>query len=84
VLALTDVDPTVDELITTAHEPVPPAVEQLLAPTNAAVAPPEFVNANLIVVPFAAFAKPDPAFTFTCPVNVWFVPTGLIAAGGLI
>jgi hypothetical protein len=70
VLALIVVVPVLDELITTVHEPVPPDVKQLLAPTNAAVAPPEFVSEKLIVVPFGAFTKPEPSFTFTWPVNV--------------
>jgi len=38
----------------------------------------------VIVVPCGAFANPDPAFTFTWPVKVWFFPTGLIAANGEI
>ena len=35
---------------------------------------------NVISVPFGAFTKPEPLFTFTCPVRVWFVPTGLVAS----
>ena len=54
VEAFTDVVPVVEELITTVHEPVTPTVVQLLGPTNAAEAPPEFVNANEITVPAGA------------------------------
>jgi hypothetical protein len=63
--AFTVVVPTVDDLITTEHEPVAPTVVQLLAPTNAADAPPEFVNANEITVPTGALTNPVPGFTFT-------------------
>ena len=56
-------------VIVTEHEPVPPAVVQLLAPTNADVAPPALVSANEITVPFAALPKPEPPFVFTCAVN---------------
>src|SRR3954469_11781404 len=59
VLALIVVVPVVVELITTLQEPVPPAVVHEFAPTKAAVAPPEFVSENLIVVLFGAFAKPE-------------------------
>ena len=71
VEAFTDVVPVVGELITTEHEP-PVATVHELAPTNAADAPPEFVNANEITVPAGAFTNPDPspALIFTCPVNV--------------
>jgi hypothetical protein len=85
VLARTFVVPAVDDLITTVHEPEPPEVAQPLGPTNAAVAPPEFVSVKLITVPSGAFAKvPEPASTFTCPVTVWFVEIGLFAVGGAI
>jgi hypothetical protein len=84
VVALIVVVPDDNELMTTVQEPVPPEVVQLLEPTNAAVAPPEFVNEKLIVVPLGAFSKPEPLFTFTCPVNAWFVPTALLADGGAI
>src|SRR5262245_44218348 len=70
VVARTVVVPVVDDVITTEHEPKPPEVVQLLGPTNAAVAPPEFVSVKLIVVPLGAFANPAPASTFTCPVRV--------------
>src|SRR3954468_20039324 len=72
VVAFTVVVPVVEELITTEHEPRPFATEQLLGPTNAAVAPPEFVSENEIDVPFGAFTNPPPApkFTFTWPTSV--------------
>jgi len=72
VVAFTVVVPVVEELITTEHEPRPFETEQLLGPTNAAVAPPEFVNEKEIEVPFGAFTNPAPSprFTFTCPTSV--------------
>src|SRR5262249_53399287 len=79
VVALTVVVPDSDELMTTVHEPVAPDVVQVFGPTKAAAAPPEFVRLKVISVPAGAFAKPEPAFTFTCPVSVWLVETGLIA-----
>ena len=86
VLALIVVVPVVGELICTVHEPVPPEVVHELGPTNAAVAPPAFDSENEIVVPSGAFTKllPEPSFTFTCPVSVWFVPTGFDAVSGVI
>ena len=84
VAALTVVVPAVGDEITTLHDPVPPVVEQLLGPTNTAVAPPLFVSVNVIVVPSGAFTNPPPALTFTCAVRVWFVLTGLPAVGGVI
>jgi hypothetical protein len=84
--ALMDVDPVVGELITTVQEPVPPAVVQVLGPTNVDVAPFEFVTEKLMTVPSGAFTKPapEPSFTFTCPVRVWFVPISFAAVGGVI
>ena len=58
VVALIDVVPAVGELIVTVHEPVAPAVCSCSAPTNAAVAPFEFVSEKLIVVPSGAGTKP--------------------------
>jgi len=55
VAALIDVWPAVGELITTVQLPVPPAVVQVLGPTNEAVAPFEFVSENEMTVPFGAF-----------------------------
>jgi hypothetical protein len=53
--AFTVVVPVVEELITTVQDPVAATVEQLLGPTNAAVAPPALVIANAIDVPAGAF-----------------------------
>ena len=38
----------------------------------------------MISVPAGAFTKPAPTSMLTCPVRVWFVPTGLFAVGGVI
>src|SRR5690242_16199919 len=65
VLALTVVVPAVGELITTVHEPVPPAVVQVDGPTNVADAPPALLSEKEITVPSGAFTNPVPEFTFT-------------------
>src|SRR5262245_45448495 len=84
VVALIIVVPDVGELIVTVHEPVPPDVVQLDGPTNVADAPAVFVSEKAIDVPFGAFTKPVPGLTLTCAVRTWFVPTGLVAVGGVI
>ena len=84
VAALMVVVPVAVDVMTAVQDPVPPAVVQLLAPTNAAVAPPAFVSEKLIMVPFGALTKPAPALMLTCAVSVWFVPTGLLSVAGLI
>src|SRR5512132_501907 len=81
VFALTLDEPGAVDTITTVHDPEPPAVTHELGPTKL----PAPVKTKVIVVPFGAFTKPPlPVFTFTCPVNVWFFPTGLIADNGEI
>ena len=89
VVALMSVVPVVGELITTVQEPDPaapaPGVVQVDGPTNVAEAPFEFVSENMITVPSGAFVKPpEPSFTFTCPVRVWFVPARFDAVAGVI
>src|SRR5437868_919920 len=84
VPAFTVVVPVVDDVIVAVHDPVPPDVVQLPGPTKLAVAPPEFVSEKLIVVPFGAFTRPPPLLTLTCAVSVWIVPTGFVAADGVI
>src|SRR5262245_63558665 len=74
-----EVEPSVGELITTEHEPVPPWVAQLLGPTNVAVAPPAFVSEKVITIPFGAFTGPVHGSTFTRAVSVWFDPIGVVA-----
>ncbi len=77
MLALIVVVPVADELITAEHEPVPPNVVQLLAPTK--LPGPETI-AKVIVVPLGAFTHPPvPVLTLTCPVSVWFVEIGFVA-----
>jgi hypothetical protein len=84
VVAWIVVVPIVGELITTVHDPVPPDVVQLDGPTNVADAPPAFDSVKLIVVPSGAFTNPVPGLTFTCPVRVCSVETGLVAVCGVI
>jgi hypothetical protein len=68
------------------HDPDASDVVQLDGPTNTADAPPPFTNENEITVPAGAFTGPAPfpLSTFTCPVNVWFDPTGFVADCGEI
>ena len=74
--------PAVAEVITTVQDPVPPEVVQVDGPTKL---PGPDAIAKLITVPSGAFTKPPtPVLTFTCPVSVWFVPTGFEALAGLI
>ena len=80
--ALTTVVPDVVDVICTVHEPVPPAVVQVFTPPTNVPGPLTFVK--VISVPSGALTKPPPAFTFTWPVSVWFVPTAFSAVGGVI
>jgi hypothetical protein len=72
--------PAVAEFSEIEHSPDAPTVVQLAALNEPG--PLNFVNP--ITVPSGAFTKPDPAFTFTCPMNVCAEPTSFVAANGLI
>ncbi len=57
----------------------------MLGPTKEADAPPALVSEKSIVVSAGALTKPpEPSFTFTCPVSVWFVDSGFVAVSGVI
>src|SRR3954454_6994713 len=64
------------------HDPVAPAVVQLETPPTKLPGPLRIENP--IAVPAGAFANAEPALTFTWPVRVWFVATGLFADAGVI
>src|SRR3954447_11673378 len=82
VAAFTTVTPAVDEVICTVQEPVASTVVHVFVPPTKLPGP--LTIEKLINVPAGAFTKPVPSFTFTCPVNVWFVPAALSAVAGQI
>src|SRR6266540_264887 len=80
VEALSVVTPAVAEVSDTEHSPVVPTVLQLAGVRM----PGPLTMLKLIVVPAGAFAKPEPSFTFTCPVNEWGVPISFVGVNGEI
>src|SRR3954470_10840608 len=80
VLARNVVTPAVAEGHVTEHSPVAPTVVHVGELNEPG--PLSFVNVTSLSA--AAFAKPEPSFTFTCAVNVCGEPTSFVAVNGLI
>src|SRR3954454_23552611 len=81
VVARTTVVPVAADVICTVQDPVVPTVAQLFTPPTKLPGPLRIENP--IAVPAGALANAEPALTFTWPVRVWFVPTGLFADAGV-
>jgi hypothetical protein len=82
VEAFTVVVPTVDEVITTSHVPVPPLVVQFCETG----VPGPLVIVTVQTVPSGAFTYVfgEPVLTLMWQWSVWFVPIGLTAFAGVI
>ena len=76
--------PVVGELMVVVHDPVPPAVVQLVGGLGVEVAPLASTVVKVMTVPSGAFWKPAPSprSALTWAVKVWLAPTRLVAVAG--
>src|SRR5438552_1527084 len=83
--ALPTTSPADGEVNVTVHVPLTVPVERQVLVETELAAPFESVSVTVGLVPSETFTKPlpSPAFCLTVTVNVWFLPTSLVADGAI-